>query len=100
MSRFFLLILEFTSSKLFDPLVSHQGKRIETDIPKVLLLTLCNLLKIQEEDADADSLFKDDLEKNFNIRPSKRRRLNYHSVERMSITYDPAEHLNVVIKTP
>ena len=38
----------------YRPLVFHQSKRIKTEIEKVQLLTLCNLLKIQEEKLGVD----------------------------------------------
>ena len=45
--------MEFTSSTVsYWPLVFNQSKRIEIDIEKVQLLTLCNLLKIEEEDEE------------------------------------------------
>ena len=37
-------------SRHFWPLVFNQSKLIETEIEKVLLLTLCNLLMIQKEE--------------------------------------------------
>ena len=47
----FLLLLEFTSSSIsYWPPVSLQSKRMEAEVEKVIMLTLCNLLKIQEEE--------------------------------------------------
>ena len=47
----FLLLLEIMSSTIsYWPQILHQSKRIETEIEKVQLLALRNLLKIQEEE--------------------------------------------------
>ena len=51
----FIIVFSLWNSKViisYWPLVFYQSKRTETEIEKVQLSTLCNFLKIQEEEKE------------------------------------------------